>query len=192
MNGLTLALLAAYGVVGLAVGVWLVRSGSPPATAAAAVVAWPLLLQSRPRGPEPEPGGPLRVAIDRAFERLDDAAGRIGGLRPEWETERAALRDALVRADARLAVVDRILAEDRDGPQSLTDSLDRLRARRERSADEIALVLGEIAQMRVQMGLLALSGDAVPLRDGLRSLVARARALDELDNYHSGAPQRSI
>lgn len=184
MNELTAALLGVYGLVGVVVAVGLWRAGTDPAAAAAAVVAWPLLIGVRPGAAAvaETTKGPLRDAIDRTFDRLDDAAVRVGGLGPEWREERVVLREALCRADERLAAVDRILADDRDVP---AESLARLRERRDRSALEVERVLGDLAELRVQMGLLALAGDIEPLRDGLRGLVARARALDELASLHT-------
>lgn len=185
MNALTLGLFGAYLGAGAMVAAAFARQGADRSTVGTAVVAWPFLVHLlwgadvRPEAPR----GPTRDAIDQAFVRLDDAVRRGGGLAAEGVVDLVALRDALHAADARLAVVDRILAEDRDAPDQgpLAESLARLRTRRDRAADEISAVLGEIARLRVQLGIQTLSGDTVPLRDGLRGLIARARALDEVE-----------
>lgn len=188
MNALTLGLFGAYLGAGVVTAAAFTRHGAARSTVATAIVAWPFLvhaLWADERRPD-MPRGPTRDAIDQAFGRLDETLRRGGGLPTDGAVDLAALRDALVGADARLAVVDRILAEDRDAPGEgpLAEGLARLRARRDRAAAEIGAVLGELAQLRVQLGIQALSGDAVPLRDGLRRLIARARALDEVDALH--------
>ncbi len=185
MNALTLGLFGAYLGAGATVAAALARQGAARSAVSTAVVAWPFLvhqLWAVEDRPEP-PRGPTRDAIDRAFVRLDDAVRRGGGLPADGVVDVYALRDALHAADARLAVVDRILAEDREGLDEgpLAESLATLRARRDRAAAEINAVLGEIARLRVQLGIQALSGDTVSLRDGLRGLIARARALDEVE-----------
>lgn len=193
MTVLALLLLGAYAALGLLAAGLLAHRGVAPGTAAAAVVGWPFFVHTlvpTEAPPRPAPSacaGPLHADIDLTFDRLEDAARRVE-VNVQGLVELTALRRALHVADTRVAVVDRILAED-DAPGSgqLAESLVRLRARRDRSVREIRDVLDEIARLRVQLGMLALSGDTMSLQDGIRALVARVKALDEVDGVEVSA-----
>jgi len=188
-----------YGSLGLTVGMLLVRAGHPVSTAAASLVAWPLLLgllQKRERAPAPS-GGPKASAITRAFEALDELLmqQRDQGVSVAWAGELSELRRALEAADARIAMVDRILDDLRSsGPDAaaVASDLDALAAARERAAGELDAVLGGVHRLRIQVGLLALSeirdeaSQAVEQR--LRELHARARAIDEISSLSAAPP----
>jgi hypothetical protein len=168
VNDLMLLLLAVYALAGVGVALVLIRGGTAPWTAAAAIFAWPLLLPGARQAPEPAQG-PLRQAIEEAFSRLPS----------ECRASLAPLRASLLRADERLALADRILAE--PVGEGLQDSAARLRSRRQATASQIEAVLDEIARLRLQLGLAALDGEALPLREALQQLLLRARALDEVE-----------
>lgn len=171
-----------YGAIGVAVAALLLVRGEPRSTAMCALGAWPALVGLLGRRPPP-PGGPFGEAIRRAFEPLQAAGPGGGGAPFPWTDELAVLRAAVERTDQRLAHVDALLAElealspdDRD--------VRSLRAARERVAAELEGVLAGLRQLRIQVGLLALSEArgalAVQVRDRLRDLGARVAALDEV------------
>lgn len=187
MNDLLLGSLALYVGIGFVIALLLVRRGTAVLAAASALLAWPLLLPlSSPPLPEPSPvaPGPMRDPIDQAFLRLDQAAREARAPTEQWQAELSALRGALLRADSRLALVDRILAEPIEG-EALAGAHIELETRRNKTAAEIAAVLSEVGRLRLQLGLLALaspSGSSEPsLRSALEQLLARARALDEVE-----------
>jgi hypothetical protein len=91
--------------------------------------------------------------------------------------ELVALDAALRRADARIATVDRLLGEEALRGDPLAAQLERAR---DFAADEVEAVLRGVVQLRVQVGLVALAGDTVPVRDRMRELAARVRAIEEL------------
>lgn len=177
MNASSLVLLLGlvYLLVGAGIGGNLLRRGLPRGAAASALVAWPLLLGSadgRAAG-----RGPYAARIHRGLADLQGALTEpaVSGL-VEAEELQSVLR-ALLAADARVAVVDGLLAdpairEATDGP--------RLAAARERAGAEIEAVLKGLVQLRVQLGLVALAGETAPVRSRLAELGARVKALDEL------------
>jgi hypothetical protein len=178
-----------YGLLGLSVALLLRHQGQPTATAIGAVVAWPLLvslLNPTKTTPTAPPRGPLADSIDAAFARTADVLA-LDLPDGQWLADLDAVRLSLQRVDARLALVDRILAEEAD-----ERDLGRLRAARARSADEVEGVLSGVGQLRVQVGLLALSdvSDNVPstVFERLSALRGRARALEELSSPGDGAP----
>lgn len=180
-----LVVLLGYVAVGGAVAVGLRRQGAGLDTCGAAVVAWPFLvhlLGGETAVPD-DPSGPLGGAIARAFAKVEEVLDRSDADGLHWTGELGALRRSLEEADRRLTVVDRILADAAEEPSAggaLAESLGALRATRGRAAAEIEAVLDELARLRVQIGIVALSGDSMPVREGLRGLTARVRALDEL------------
>ena len=164
-------LIGAYAAAGCGTAVLLAHRGVPSATACTALLAWPLLLPLL-RTP---PSGPFAERIDAAFDALartlrDPAAGEVA-----FAADLDGLKEALHRGDARLALVERLLAEHRDARVSVAE----LQAARDRTAAEMEDVLDEVARLRLQVGLSALAG-GVPVRDRLEELLARARALDEV------------
>jgi hypothetical protein len=139
--------------------------------AIAVTVAWPFMLV----GDAPKATGPFAAEIEDALERLRLVIADVG-FDPAWAGDLNALASALRRADARLAVVDRILA---DAPVQ-AEVVTTLRARRDRAATALASALDELVTLRVRIGMQALCGDTVPLRDQLADLTARQAAWDEL------------
>jgi hypothetical protein len=180
VNDLMLLLLGIYALVGAGVALLLIRGGTAPWAAAAAVFAWPLMLPGA--RPDPAPGeaqGPLHASIEAAFSRLEDAIRHSPGPPPDWKAGLATLRASLLRADERLAIADRILAE--PAGEGLQSSVLRRHERRQATATQIAAVLDEIGRLRLQLGLVALDGEALPLREAMQQLLQRARALDEVE-----------
>lgn len=170
-----------YLAAGFAVATALDRRGHPRSAAVSAVVAWPLLVPLLRDRPASAGHGPLGARIDRTLDALldtlrDPAAGDVA-----WVGEVDGLRDALHRADERLALVDRLLAEEPTARDAVvTAQLDALRHARARAAAEIEALLAGVVQLRLQIGMLALAGNQAPVRDRLRELHHRASALDEL------------
>ncbi|MFN7143972.1 MAG: hypothetical protein ACK4YP_09365 [Myxococcota bacterium] len=171
----TLLLLAAWLAVGGVTAMVLHQRGQPVATVLAAVAAWPVLLPVL--GDAATSRGPFATRIDTCFTALraalaDPAA--TGVVTPE---ELVALERSLCRADQRIAMVDRLLAEEALRGDPLASQLVRARGF---AADEVEAVLRGVVQLRVQVGLLALAGDTVPIRDRMRELGARVRAIEEI------------
>jgi hypothetical protein len=178
---LFLALGAAYAAAGALTAGVLARKGEPAGTIATALVAWPLLLPAL-AAPEPRTParGPLGPRIDAALDALeatlrDPAAGDVGD-----DDDTRVLRHALHQADERLALVDRLLADDATADPTVADGVASLRAARDHAAAEIEAVLSALTQLRIQVGLLTLAGNAAPVRDKLRELRMRIGALDEV------------
>jgi hypothetical protein len=178
---LVLALAAAYAGAGVTTAALLRRRGRPVATAASALAAWPLLLSLLGDDAAPRSTGPLARRIDGALDALEatlrhPAAGDVG-----TGEDTVALRASLHRADERLGLVDRLLGE----PQGVDDpdvvaGLAALGAARDAAAREIEAVLAGVVQLRIQIGLVTLAGNAPPVRARLRELRARIGALDEV------------
>ena len=185
MSPLAIGVLLAWLALGVVVALALRSRGAGVETVVAAVVGWPLLVHqlfegpARPAPPEAGPAGPLGTEIERAFAKVREVAPRGDA---DWLGDLEVLRASLLAADARVALVDRILAEAAEdrGSASVAASIAQLTARRARTLAEVEAVLAELVRMRVQIGIVALSGDTLPVRDGLLSLNARVRALDEM------------
>ena len=169
-------LAAAYVSCGIAVATKLSRSGASHETALSALAVWPLLLPLLTAPPKP-PTGPLGERIDRAFADLDRVLVESPST-PLDPTDLRALREALHRADERLALVDRWLERERQNNQP--SALASLQEARQRSVLEIESVLGEMSQLRLQIGLLTLAGDGGAVQEQLSALMARVSALEEL------------
>lgn len=174
-----LAAAVAYLVMGLVTAKRFHQDGHT-ATAAAAVFTWPLLLPDTDKTPSHRASsGPHGADIRDGLARLAEATRDSGceGLIDDRELQ--GIARALNAADARVARVDRLLADPAlaDAPEG-----DRLRAARDQAAAEIRAVLKGLVQLRVQLGLVALVGDTAPVQDRLRELTARLSALDELGN----------
>lgn len=170
----TLLLLGAWLLVGAFTGAALSRRGQPTATALTALVAWPVLL---PLLGSPSSAGPFSDRISAAFAALRGALSEPAAASVVSPDELVALEGALRRADARIAMVDRLLQEDALSQDPLSAQLTRARGH---AADEVEAVLRGVVQLRVQVGLVALAGDTLPVRDRMRELGARVSALEEL------------
>ncbi len=187
-----------YLILGLAVGALLLRAGHPRGTAVSALAAWPLLLGLLGAREAPAPfGGPKAQAIGRAFGALDELLiqQKEQGVSVGWAGELGDLRRALEAADARIAMVDRILDDLRstgEDAAAVATDLAALAAARERAASELDAVLGGVHRLRIQVGLLALSEirdeAAQAVQQRLRELHARARAIEEISSLGAGPP----
>jgi hypothetical protein len=171
----TLLLLGAWLLLGVGTAAMLARRGEHFATSLSALIAWPVLLPMLTDTPRHI--GPFASRIDTCFTALRGALAdpsTAGIVTPE---ELVALEHALRRADGRIAMVDRLLAEEALRADPLATQLDRARGH---AADEVESVLRGVVQLRVQVGLVALAGDTVPVRDRMRELAARVRAIEEI------------
>jgi hypothetical protein len=176
---LTGGALGAYVVIGAAVAVWLERRGHPRGAVLGALAVWPLLLPLLQSAPVPEVRrGPLASAIDAALAGLERTLQEPLAGEVRWAADTDELRAALLAADARLALVDRLLADTPSGQAD--DAVSALRAARADGERAIHEVLAEVQQIRLQVGLHALAGGREPLQQRLRELSARAAALSEL------------
>jgi hypothetical protein len=176
------ALVAAlYLLVGAGVSLALARRGRDAATAAGAVVAWPLLLPLLGSGRREAGSGPMARRIDEAFDALLDTLADPAAADVPFEEDVDELREALSRVDQRLALVDRLLQQEGGSTsEPVARSVETLRRARARAAGEIEAVLAEVAQLRIQVGLMALAGETVSITDKLRELRARAAAIEEV------------
>ena len=173
----TLALAAAWLLIGGGVATALVRRGEPASTALAAVAAWPVLLPMLSGAAPVVTVGPFAARIEACFGALRAALADPVAAGVVTAEELVALEAALRRADARIATVDRLLGEEALRGDPLAAQLERAR---DFAADEVEAVLRGVVQLRVQVGLVALAGDTVPVRGRMRELAARVRAIEEL------------
>lgn len=168
---------AAWLAIGLCVATAMQRQGHPPSTAFAAVIAWPALLPVLGTASESPTAGPFADRIARAFAALRQSLGdpHVAGVTDVIAL--ASIEASLLRADARIATVDRLLSD----PAIATDpAADRLREARKKASSEVESVLSQLVHVRVQLGLVALAGDTSTVRAHLGELAARARALEEV------------
>jgi len=117
----------------------------------------------------------MAEGIDGALRALaqtlsDPVAREVGAV-----ADLSGLREALHAADARLALVDRVLADAPEGPAT-----GEVRAARARGEQAIRDVLDEVQQLRLQVGMAAVDGGAEALAERLADLSARARTLAEV------------
>ncbi len=174
------ALLLGYVGVGVGVAAWLSRRGEPLGPALSAVALWPLLLPlDGAASPVALARGPLAERIDAVFAALRSALAE--GEPAPWGEDVAVLESAVRAADARLARVDRLLAS---GPvevgEEVARSAEALRDARARTVEELVGVLAGVERLRLQLGLLALSGELHDAGALLRGLRDRVAALDEV------------
>lgn len=173
-------LLVGYAGVGVAVGGWLARRGAPVSTSVAAIAIWPLLWSAARERPAMKAGGPLGPRISQAFDALRAALTDPAAAEVPWRSELEGLEDALRRADERVGLVDRLLLAPAGDDPEVQRSEEALRRARAHAVAEIEGVLAGVAQLRLQVGLVALAGDAGGVGDRLRQLRARVAALDEV------------
>ncbi|MDP2316999.1 MAG: hypothetical protein Q8P41_29165 [Pseudomonadota bacterium] len=172
----TLALLGAWLLLGGVTALVLARRGQPAATALSALLAWPVLVPLLADA-APRHAGPFATRIDTCFTALRTALADPSATGIVTAEELVSLEHALRRADGRIGMVDRLLAEEALRADPLALQLDRARGL---AADEIESVLRGVVQLRVQVGLVALAGDTVPVRERMRELGARVRAMEEI------------
>ncbi|MFZ5480868.1 MAG: hypothetical protein ACOZNI_29175 [Myxococcota bacterium] len=173
----TLLLLAGWLVVGGFTAAALARRGHPMATVACAVPAWPVLLSLFEQAGGKRGAGPYASRIAAAFAALAETMRDPAATEVVDPDTLGRVREALDRADARVALVDRMLAD-----ESLRGdaAAARLADARARAAGQIEEILRGVVQLRVQVGLVALAGDVAPARERLGELAARVHALEEL------------
>lgn len=165
--------IAAWLLIGAGVGIQLERRGHPGSTALSALVVWPILMSLMNAAPVAM--GPFAESIQRAFHSLNVTIADPLAADVPWSDELASLHQSLIDADARLAMVDRLLAESDD-----TDASQGLVRAREHAATELIAVLSGLADLRIQIGLYALEGGEPSVQAELGALQARARALSEV------------
>lgn len=168
---LALALGVAWLLIGVGTGASLLRRGRPFAIAAAALIAWPALLPSLEAASDGR--GPHAARIDAEIAAVA-AVLADPMVHAEGATDLDGLRDALHRADGRIALADRLAAG------GATAGFTALREARARAADEIAAVLTSLADLRAQLGVVALRGEVLPIQERLAALSGRVAALDEV------------
>ncbi len=179
-SGLLVVVLGLYVLAGAGTALLLARRDHPPATALAALAAWPFLLPLLSTPPHPPGRGPFAQRIDGVFRALEGTLGDPAAGEVPWSGDLEGLRGTLHRGDARLALVEGLLADHGTEEGAVGESVARLRAARDRATAEIEAVLAEVVQLRLQVGLVALAGQTVPVQERLRELLLRARALDEI------------
>jgi hypothetical protein len=176
-QALTGGLGVAYLIGGVTVAGLLHRAGRPAGAVWGAVVAWPLLLPMlETTTASPSPRGPLRQRIDAVLDALADTLHDPVASSVPWTADLRGLREALYAADARLALVDRLLV-DADTSSEAGRALQQARVA---SEAEVGAVLHEVQQLRLQVGLATLAGGGEALTERLRELSARAATLSEL------------
>lgn len=176
---LWLALGLAYGAIGIAVALRLATRGASHAAAVSALGCWPLLLPLVVTPPKPSSGGPLHERIRRCADDLrstmaDPAADGLVVVEDLDE-----LVADLERADERLGLVDRLLA-DVGANTRPSAGLQALRAARARAAAEVEAVLDGMVELRLSIGLRSLAGNTVPVHERLQDLRARLGAVQDL------------
>ncbi len=186
--GLLELLGVAYLVVGAGVAAKLHRSGRVGvAGAIGAFAAWPVFLPvlAGPSGGS----GPFASRIVEVFAALERTLHDPAADDVSWSADLTGLQTALHRADDRIALVDRLLSEARASGPSDPARMDALTAplveARQTAADELSAVLDEVVQLRLQIGLAALHGNAASVRHRLAELQARAEAIDEVSEVSS-------
>ncbi|MEQ1569899.1 MAG: hypothetical protein ABMA64_29970 [Myxococcota bacterium] len=176
-NAQALLALAAYLALGLAVGATLARRGFPGGTAAAAIAVWPMFVPLLGAAPAPVRAGPFASRIDAVFGAVRQVLAETGTTEIGTE-DLDRLQAALGRADERIAVVDGLLARPIDASHPAR-SLTRLTEARAHAAAEVEAVIAELAELRLQVGLLTLAGGG-SVRAQLNQLQARVASLEEV------------
>jgi len=172
---LTGLLVLLYLAAGVLTAMRLEQRHRPRGAVVGALVAWPLMLPLLADGVPVTARGPMSDRIDAALRSLgqtlaDPAARDVGA-----DADLSGLRLALHAADARLALVDRVLADAPEGPAT-----GEVRAARARGEKAIVGVLDEVQQLRLQVGMAAIAGGSELLSRRLAELSARAGALAEV------------
>jgi hypothetical protein len=168
-------LVLLYLAAGVATAMRLEQRHRPRGAVVGALLAWPLMLPLLGDTAPIAARGPMADRIDASLRSLahtlaDPAAQDVGAV-----ADLSGLRTALHAADARLALVDRVLADAPEGPAT-----GEVRAARARGERAIVGVLDEVQQLRLQVGMAAIAGGSDLLAERLAELSARAGALAEV------------
>jgi hypothetical protein len=196
--GGSLAAVLGLAYLGIGVGVaWdLGRRGHGLGVTASALPCWPLLLGLVGAAPPPpvlltpppRRRGPHAARIDGCLWALAASLREVvdlGGAPLIDAAQLQTLGEALDRADLRIARVDQLLAEAELERAQIRDpavdaAVAALRDAREHAQRELEGVLAGLLQLRVQLGLFCLAGEAEPVRERLAELEARIFALAQL------------
>jgi hypothetical protein len=186
MPDLTWWLTLGWLAVGGAVGGLLTVRGHAQEAALAALVAWPFFLPALARRPalsvRQGPNAPrIRRTLDAVRQALEDAGVATDSALCDLD----GVGDALHEADGRIQRVDQLLDEALSEDAGVAEERLALAHARDDAMADLESVLAGLAQLRLQVGRLALAGDAGPITQHLRELRARVAALDEL---REGAP----
>lgn len=168
MNSLIPWILLCYLCIGMGLGWRSIRKGIPHVLAT--VVAWPLMISGESGG-----DGPHAPRIHTVFSALEQALQDPLAKELIQLQELEDLKRSLLHVDARIGMVDRLLAD-----PMVAENGEALRRARAKAASELEASLMEVIQLRVQLGLVALAGDTAPVRARMGALSARVRALEEL------------
>ncbi len=168
---------------GTAIAAALARRGHGAGTAAASLVAWPLLLPLLEGPGAGTRSGPLAERVHDAFDALETALAEPEVATAAGALDLVGLRAAVLGADRRLGAVDRLLAQVPD-----TDAAHALRQARSTAASEIEGVLAGVLQLHLQLGLLTLAGDTRAVQGRIVELVDRVAALEEISNLAPPSP----
>jgi hypothetical protein len=180
---LVLVVGGVYLAIGTVAGAVLARKGLPVTTCVGAVLGWPLLAAVLDTAPDVR-RGPMSERIDESFRLLDTALADPSSHGLALGDDLRGLRESLGRADGRLILVDRLIADEPAvADAEVRASFASLRDARAHAVTEIEGVLSGLVRLRVQIGMLALAGDATPIRERLRELGARVRALEEVSAF---------
>jgi hypothetical protein len=172
----TTSVVVGYAVAGAVVAGLLERRGMPRGTVLGALAAWPLMLPLLQDAPvSVVRAGPLALEIEACVAALMRTLADPAAVDVPVDADLLGLRSALLAADARLGLVDRVLADAPHGPAEA-----EVRAARASGERSIREVLEELHQLRMQVGLAALAGGSAGLRHRLVEISNRGRALSEV------------
>lgn len=172
---LSAVLVVSYAATGALVAGWLDKQGQSRATSLGALLAWPLLLPLLSGPVRPAGRGPLAEEIDACLAALHRTLADPAAQDLQVDTDLEGLQDALRAADARLALVDRVLS---DAPAGLAAG--EVRAARAAGEKAVRGVIDEVHQLRLQVGMAAMAGGHELLAQRLADVAARAATLSEL------------
>lgn len=174
----------AYVMGGVVVATLLARRGHPTATTLGALVCWPLFGSLLFTQRQESSDGPMHHRIVEATAALREAMSEPGADVLASCGDVDELTRDLLRADARLVEADRLLAAViAGGPATspgVAEGAAALRRARAAAAAQIEAVLDGAVQLRLQIGLRSLAGNAVPVAERLRDLRGRLAAIEEL------------
>ena len=181
-----------YVVMGISTSATMIRRGQRLSLALPALVCWPLLLGLLQTEWKARLQGPLHEAITHATQNLRTALSEPGAAGLVESTEIEMLEESMLKADARIATVDRLLQEQGTTQISrIQDGYTQLAAARARAFDELQAVIDGTVQLRLQIGLRSLAGSGPAVQDRMLELEARVRALSELSSWEAEISENS-